>query len=51
VSQDQNKKIIDKETKNLNRSNNKTPTYKSEKDQITNHRATNLNTENTGGKK
>jgi hypothetical protein len=43
VSQDQKKtKIIDKKTKNLNRSNNKISTYKSQKDQITSHRATNL---------
>jgi hypothetical protein len=59
VSQDQKTKIIDKETKNLNRSINKTSTYKSQKDQITNHRAINLDThihkhlkpENTGCKK
>jgi hypothetical protein len=59
VSQDQKTKIIDKKTKNLNRSNNRTSTYKSQKDQITSHRATNLDThihkhlkpENTGGKK
>jgi hypothetical protein len=44
VSQDQKTKIIDKKTKKLNRSNNKTSTYKSQKDQITNHRATNLDT-------
>jgi hypothetical protein len=49
----------DKKTKNLNRSINITSTHKSHKDQITNHRATNLDThihkhlkpENTGGKK
>jgi hypothetical protein len=44
VSQDQKAKIIDKKTKNLNRSINKISTYKSHKDQITNHRATNLDT-------
>jgi hypothetical protein len=49
---------MDKKNKNLNRSNNKTSTYKSQKDQITNNRAINLDThihkhlkpENTGGK-
>jgi hypothetical protein len=35
---------IDKKTKNLNRSINKTSTYISHKDQITNHRATNIDT-------
>jgi hypothetical protein len=59
VSQEQKTKIVEKKTKNLNRSINKTSTYRSHKDQITNHRATNLDThihkhlkpENTGGKK
>jgi hypothetical protein len=57
VSQDQ--KNYRQKTKNLNKSINKTSTYRSHKDQITNHRATNLYTqihkslklENTGGKK
>jgi len=55
VSQDKKKE----KTKNLSRSINKTSTYKSHKDQITNHRAINLDThihkhlkpENTGGSK
>jgi hypothetical protein len=60
LSQDQKRKNYrPKKTKNLNRSNNKASTFISQKDQITNHTATNLDThihkhlkpENTGGKK